>query len=103
MMYTLQQSNTFSAWLKKLKDQGIKTKLLARLARVENGNLGDHKTISENLYELRMMFGGGLRIYYTIRRGTVVLLLAGGNKASQRKDIELAKTILNRLTSDNHD
>lgn len=81
----------------KLKDKGVKNKLLARLARIENGNFGDSKTISANLHELRMTFGGGLRVYYTINGGTVVLLLAGGNKASQSRDIETAKTILSNL------
>lgn len=67
---------------------------LARLARVENGNFGDYKQISPSLFELRVFFGSGLRIYYTIQHDRVVFLLAGGNKSSQEKDIEKATEIL---------
>lgn len=70
---------------------------MARLARVENGNFGDHKHIDGSLMELRMTFGGGIRIYYTIRGDTVVLLLQGGNKSSQTQDIEKAKKLITLL------
>jgi len=71
--------------------------LLARLARLENANFGDTKTLSANLFELRCFFGGGIRVYYTVHSLRIVLLLVGGNKSSQEKDIEKAKTILNAL------
>ena len=61
------------------------------------GNFGDHKQLSTQLYELRFVVGGGLRIYYTIRGKKIILLLTGGNKSSQSKDIATAKDMLNEL------
>ena len=96
MKYELQSTPTFNAWLAGV-DRTVKNLLLSRLARVENGNFGDHKLLAGNLFELRCFFGGGLRVYYTVRRKQVVLLLTGGNKTSQAKDIEKAKTLLKAL------
>jgi len=70
---------------------------LARLSRVENGNFGDFKQLGDNLFELRFFFGSRPRIYYTIQDDTVVFLLAGGDKASQPRDIEKAVLLLNTL------
>jgi putative addiction module killer protein len=97
MKYTLQSTQTFNQWLSKLKDKTIKNQLLSRLARVENGNFGDTKALSADLFELRCFFGGGIRVYYTLRSQQVVLLLAGGDKSSQDRDIEKANAILARL------
>ncbi len=97
MKYELKSTQTFNHWLAKLKDRTIKNQLLSRLARVENGNFGDTKALSADLFELRCFFGGGLRVYYTIRNQQVVLLLIGGDKSSQDRDIEKAKAILNTL------
>ncbi|TPW17199.1 MAG: addiction module killer protein [Halothiobacillaceae bacterium] len=97
MKYELQGTQTFNHWLAKLKDNTVKNQLLSRLARVENGNFGDTKTLSTDLFELRCFFGGGIRVYYTIRNQRVVLLSAGGDKSSQDRDIEKAKAILNTL------
>jgi putative addiction module killer protein len=80
-----------------LKDKTVKNQLLSRLARVENGNFGDTKAWAADLFELRCFFGGGLRVYYTVRNQRIVLLLAGGDKSSQERDIEKAKAILNTL------
>ena len=96
MKYELQSTATFNAWLSGV-DRAIKNLLLARLARVENGNFGDHKLLAGNLFELRCFFGGGLRVYYTVRGKQVVLLLTGGNKTTQAKDIEKAKALLQAL------
>ncbi|PHR26092.1 MAG: addiction module antitoxin RelB [Desulfotalea sp.] len=94
MNYEIRQGLEFSKWFEKVKDRSVKIKLLARLARVENGNFGDHKNISQNLFELRFNPGPGYRIYYTIQNDVVVLLLAGGDKSSQKKDIKKALTLL---------
>lgn len=64
---------------------------------MEHGNVGDAKTVGKNLFEMRFFFGPGFRLYYTIRDNTVVLLLCGGNKLTQEKDIEKAKNILEEL------
>ena len=97
MKHTLQSSETFSRWFSKLKDAAIKRQLLARLSRVENGHFGDFKRLDAHLFELRCFFGGGLRVYYTVREGCVVLLLVGGDKSTQSKDIEKARAILAKL------
>ncbi len=97
MKYELQSTQTFSHWLAKLKDRTVKNQLLSRLARIENGHFGDTKTLSADLFELHCFYGGGIRVYYTIRNQRIVLLLAGGDKVSQNRDIEKAKAILHTL------
>ena len=72
-------------------------KIVTRIDRVENGNFGDFKSLGSNLFELRFFFGGGLRIYYTIRNHQVVLLLDGGNKSSQSRNIEKARQMIEEL------
>ncbi|MGZ4967997.1 MAG: type II toxin-antitoxin system RelE/ParE family toxin [Methylobacter sp.] len=97
MKYELQSTQTFNHWFAKLKDRTLKNQLLSRLSRVENGNFGDTKALSSDLFELRCFFGGGIRVYYTIRNQRVVLLLVGGDKSNQSRDIEKAETILKTL------
>jgi putative addiction module killer protein len=95
--YTLRSTAEFNKWFARLKNQDSKRKILARFARVENGNFGDHKHIQGGLFELRFFFDGGWRIYYTIQNNQVVILLYGGNKSSQQKDITKAKQLLDEL------
>lgn len=98
MAYELKSTSAFSNWLGKLKDRTVKTQLLARLARAENGNLGDYKCLSAGLFELRCFFGGGIRVYFTIKNNNeVIWLLVGGDKSTQSKDIEKAKAILQEI------
>jgi len=97
MYREIEATNHFEKWFKGLKDAVIKRKVLARLDRLKNGNFGDFRRIDNSLFELRFFFGSGLRIYYTIRSKQVVLLLVGGDKSSQSKDIKNAKRILNEL------
>lgn len=94
MSYELHTTKDFDKWLRKLKDRSTKRKVLARLVRIENGNFGDYKQIQTDLFELRFFFGGGLRIYYTIRNNRFIILLVGGNKSSQQGDIQKAQSIL---------
>jgi putative addiction module killer protein len=79
----------FSDWIRTLtvKDRA---RILARLDRVETGNMGDHKSVGENVHEFRFYFGSGYRIYYGEIDNTVVLLLCGGDKSSQKKDVKKA-------------
>jgi len=97
MRYQLEDTVEYRKWFKKLKNATAKIKILARLARVENGNFGDHKQINQNLFELRFFFGPGYRIYYTVKGMQIILLLVGGDKSSQAKDIEKAKSLINEL------
>lgn len=95
MGYELISTGTFDKWIDGLKDRTIRNKVLSRLDRVSNGNFGDFKTIDGDLFELRFFFGAGLRIYFTIQGDCVVLLLTGGDKSTQRRDIEKARDLLN--------
>jgi len=80
----------FAEWLTNLPDPKAKAKVFTRLDRVVVGNFGDHKYLSSGVYELRITYGKGLRIYYGKEDNTVVLLLCGGNKSTQRQDIKKA-------------
>lgn len=97
MKYELQSTQTFNDWMNSLKDPVTLSKVNIRLDRVSNGNFGDFKPLSGHLFELRFVFGAGIRIYYTIKGNEIVLLLAGGNKSSQSRDIDKARDILNNL------
>ncbi|WP_417916474.1 type II toxin-antitoxin system RelE/ParE family toxin [Candidatus Electronema sp. JC] len=97
MQYTLQSTKQFDKWFAKLKDPAVRTRVLARFVRVENGSFGDFKQLSANLFELRFFFASGLRIYYTVRQNQIVLLLVGGDKSTQSKDIEAASRLIDEL------
>ena len=97
MNYEITSTSFFDKWLKGLKDRTTRNKVLARIDRIQNGAFGDFKSLGDNLFELRFFFAGGLRIYYTIRHHEVVLLLHGGNKSSQSRDIERARQMIQEL------
>jgi len=97
MKYELDKTDIVDKWLNSRKNRSYRNRLLARFQRVQNGNFGDFKPITNHLFELRFFFGNGLRIYYTVQHKKVVLLLVGGDKSSQRKDIEKAKRLLDDL------
>lgn len=80
----------FEEWLLALSEQ-VRKRVDARIDRVASGNFGDHHSVGEGVYELRLFFGPGYRIYYAIAGRQIVLLLAGGDKKSQTKDIQKAK------------
>ena len=82
------QTRAFSRWLARFADGQIQMRLIARIRQAETGNLGDWKQIDATISELRLHFGSGYRIYFTRRERNVVLLLVGGDKASQQRDIQ---------------
>jgi len=90
-----------SDWLKTL-DNITRKRILQRLLRLEEGNFRDFKKIDDELSEIRFLFGSGYRIYFTQLNNIVLLLINGGNKSSQSKDIKRAKELLKewRLTND---
>lgn len=81
----------FTDWLKKLKDAQTRRRILKRIARVEQGNYGDFKSLKEGVFELRLHFGSGYRVYFAEHGDQVVVLLCGGDKPTQDDDIEHAK------------
>ncbi|MGN1058353.1 MAG: type II toxin-antitoxin system RelE/ParE family toxin [Candidatus Avelusimicrobium sp.] len=83
--------NYFNEWLHKL-DNALQQRVRVRLRRVIDGNFGDYHALAQDLYELR--FANGLRIYFTQAGTELVVLFAGGNKKTQKKDIARAKELL---------
>ena len=81
----------FTEWLKSIKDNNTKIRIVARLERIKLGNFGDHRSIGEGIYELRLHFGTGYRVYYGQLGDEIVLLLAGGDKSTQKQDIQRVK------------
>ena len=92
-MYIIQQTDTFASWLFHLKDLRGKAAIILRLRRLLAGNLGDVKSVGDGVTELRMDVGPGYRVYFTRRGKEIVLILAGGDKSSQARDIALAKKL----------
>lgn len=80
----------FEEWLKSLKDVKARARIRSRLDRVELGHYGDYKAVGEGVYELRLFFGPGYRVYFAEDGNTLVLLLCGGDKSSQLRDINSA-------------
>ena len=92
--YEIRSTHIFDKWLAALKDRSAVTRILSRLYRMEKGNLGDVKSVGQNLFEARLFFGAGYRLYYTLEGSTIILLLCGGDKSTQEKDIEKARKIM---------
>lgn len=81
----------YDEWLDSLRDRRAKAKIRARLDRVEDGNLGDRKSVGEGVFELRIDYGPGYRIYFGQEGSTIILLLCGGDKSTQAQDIQKAQ------------
>ncbi len=97
MKYELRSTDHFDRWFETISDKLTRARILNRLDTMTIGHFGDHKAISTGLFELRLFFGPGYRIYYTIRGREIVLLLVGGDKSTQGKDIKKAKEILEKM------
>lgn len=102
-MFEVRQHEAFARWFRKLADRQAKARILVRIGRVEQGNLGDHKLLGGAVGELRLTYGPGYRVYYTMRDKTVILLLCGGDKGSQEADIAKAKEVVTELNDDQDD
>jgi len=89
-MYTIKPTTEFTAWLKSLKDGMTKRRLARRLEKAEKGNLGDVEPVGEGVHEMREFFGPGWRMYYIQRGPVLIIMLGGGDKSTQQKDIEAA-------------
>jgi putative addiction module killer protein len=96
-MNVLVRSLRFEAWFRDLVDRRAKQVILARLTRLEQGNFGDVKPVGEGVSELRIDVGPGYRLYFVRRGPAVYLLLTGGDKGSQKRDIEEAKAMARKL------
>jgi len=92
-MFTLIASSRFEKWFGGLRDHRASARIRQRLARLEQGHAGDAKPVGDGISELRIDYGPGYRVYFMRRGAVVILLLCGGHKASQPRDIGEAKRI----------
>lgn len=89
-MYEIRRLPPFDEWLQAIKDKTTRVRIQRRLDKVSRGIFGDHKLITNGIWELREHFGAGYRLYYTFRGNTVVIMLGAGDKSTQNKDIQAA-------------
>lgn len=91
------QTSDFSSWFSSLKDKKAKASVQVRIDRAEDGNFGDHEFVGAGVSEMRIDYGPGYRVYYTLHLGVLIILLAGGDKSSQAKDIKKAQALARKL------
>lgn len=93
-MLEILQTDEFIKWMKRLRDADARARINVRIRRISlTGNFGDTKPVGDGVYELRIDYGSGYRVCYSQYRSEVVLLLIGGDKSSQQKDIDKAKRL----------
>jgi len=89
----IRRTPIYKNWLSKLKDGVARARIITRVDRLEEGNSGDSRSVGSGVVELRINFGPGYRVYYIQRGEIYILLLCGGDKSTQSKDIERAKLL----------
>jgi putative addiction module killer protein len=99
-VFQIQRTDVFADWLAKLRDAKGKARILSRLESMTQGNLGDAKSVGGGVRELRVHVGPGYRVYFAQTGRIVLLLLCGGDKSTQKRDIEQAKRLLRESTED---
>jgi putative addiction module killer protein len=98
-MPRIRHTVSYRKWLTRLNDRTAKARLVRRFERLADGHSGDHRFLGAALFELRADFGPGYRIYYTYRGDELVVLLVGGDKASQARDILRARQMIGQMES----
>lgn len=96
-MYTVLRTEAFADWLNGLNDRSTRLRLVRRLERAERGMLGDVSSIGDGVKEMREHFGPGWRMYFVQRGKVIIVMLGGGDKSTQQRDIAAAKQIAQRL------
>lgn len=86
----VEKTDTYRDWIDALKDRAGRAQILVRVERLIQGNPGQHRNLTDGVAEMKVEFGPGYRVYYTQRGARLLLLLAGGDKSTQQKDIALA-------------
>jgi putative addiction module killer protein len=97
-MIELRKTDVFARWLDGLKDLRARARVQARLDRLAEGNPGDAKPVGEGVSELRIDFGPGYRVYFKARGAVPIILLAGGDKRTQRRDIAVALRLARQIS-----
>ena len=90
MVMRVQMTEAYRDWIGSLKDRVGRARVQVRVDRLVHGNPGQHRALTDGVCELKVDFGPGYRVYYTERAGVLIVLLAGGDKSSQRQDIRTA-------------
>ena len=101
-MFELRQTSVFRKWIHDLKDHRAKEAIAKRMVRIEAGNLGDTKLLEGGIGEFRIHYGPGYRLYYVRRGETLILLLCGGDKGSQGRDVLMAQRLAEEVDDENH-
>jgi putative addiction module killer protein len=96
-MKIIQTTPTFDNWFSSLRDRSVKVRVQMRIDRAELGNFGDCEPVGEGVSEMRIHFGAGYRVYFVQRGYEIVILLAGGDKSTQSKDIKTALELARKL------
>ena len=94
---TIYTTENFDQWFSSLRDKQTARRIQARIDRAEDGNFGDHKSVGEGVFEMRIHHGPGYRVYFTLRGLEVVILLIAGDKSTQVKDIQIAQDMARQL------
>jgi putative addiction module killer protein len=102
-MFTVKPLPEFTAWLDGLKDLRVRGAVVERVKRLTFGLMGDFKAVGNGVIELRIDFGAGWRLYYTQCGAQIVVLLAGGSKRTQKRDIQRAKALAASLKSERNE
>jgi putative addiction module killer protein len=93
----IRRTNEFAKWLSGLRDRQGRAKILARIDRLEEGNPGKTRSVGAGVVEMKIDFGPGYRVYFVQRGDVVIVLLCGGDKSTQDKDIQRAKDLAGQL------
>jgi putative addiction module killer protein len=96
-MIEIRKTEIYAKWIDGLRDIRARARILARVERLATGNPGDVKPVGEGLSELRINYGPGYRVYYTQRGRKIIILLAGGDKSTQARDIKTALRLARNL------
>lgn len=97
MQYEVETTEEFEAWIEGLADQKARAAIATRIVRVQSGLMGVTRSVGGGVSEIKVDVGPGYRLYFTIRGRKLVLLLTGGDKGSQTRDIKAAKSMVKKL------
>ena len=100
-MIAIKKTSEFDKWIRKLKDIRAKSKILFRIQKLETDeHFGDCKPVGDGISEMKINYAKGYRVYFKEKNNKIVILLIGGDKSTQQKDIEKAKNIWNKIKGD---
>ena len=100
-MIEIFRTESFEKWFRKLRDKRAKAFINSRIRRMKNRNLGDYRPVLRSVFEMRIHYGPGYRIYFAFVRKDCVVLLLGGNKKTQNQDIRKANTLIESIMGGN--